>query len=144
MDKADFTSLAQSLGQSAGDADTLSAFFDEAVESLARLSDPPLVVCELFPYYYDTPEHDFPANAVVILALFFEGTHLDKTNVRHLLYYSLTWRDDTGNPEAWAFDEQSARKIRLYPYPSTTETFSRATQGEHTRVTQGGHTRIIH
>lgn len=119
MTKAQIIALVEIYSKTLASSNTINTYFDEAVESLCKLPNPPLVNCEAITITSGTAVMDYPTNAIKILAVFYTSRQLAYTLGRELEHYSGTWRDDSGTPIAYTLKEESGRTYRLYPNPNT-------------------------
>jgi hypothetical protein len=122
MTKNEIKTLIQDISRSEAEDATIDLYYDEVVEELGKLPDPPIVEVNLYPYTAATSTYDYPTDTIEPLHLFFTGYHLMRVSKHSLEAYEQTWRDDTGSPKAWKTEHENSRKIRIYPIPDTTST----------------------
>lgn len=120
MTKNEITALAQDIARDQGNDTTLSAYYDEVIEELGKIRNPPLVERDIFAFTDGTATYDYPAEAVEILHMFLEGYQLMEVDQYSLEAYDKTWRDDEATPKAWKRHSENARKLRIFPIPDTT------------------------
>ena len=122
MTKNDILDLIQDIARDEADTDAISAYYDEIVEELGKLPDPPMVERDLLTVTSGTATYDYPAAAVELLYYFQHAYQLPHITEETLEAYEITWRDDSGAPRAWKTNEENAREFRLYPNPNITST----------------------
>lgn len=123
--RAGLIAFAKTLSHNTASTVTLGESYDEVVEQLAKLTEPPnppVVATTGLTISSGTASYTYPTGAVSILGVFDRGRQLHEVSHQELNSYGLTWRDDTGDPVAYYVEEESADSIRLYPTPSTTST----------------------
>jgi hypothetical protein len=120
MTKAEITTLVNDISRNLADASSISEYYDETIEELAKIPDPPIVAIEAVTITSGTSEYDYPTNAIELLHVFHGAYQLTKTTNRILETYNKTWRDDAGVPKAWKIDHETSRKFQLYPIPNVT------------------------
>jgi hypothetical protein len=120
MTRTNVLNLADSLAHSKGDSDTMTDSFDALLERLARTTAPFVETANYTPTD-GTAEYSYPSAAVILLAVFHGAKQLPLTSLSELEAYDADWRDaDEGTPVAYSFTERDARKVLLFPTPSTT------------------------
>jgi len=122
VNKATITALAQVIGSSLGDANTLSVAYDEVMEHLAMMPNPPLLETTTFAITSGTAQYLCPATGIQIAGLFHENLQLDETYKAEIEAYQLTWRASTGTPQTFYAAEETISTVRLFPIPNAAAT----------------------
>ena len=121
-DKAAITAIAQVIAASLGDSNTLAVAYEEVMENLAQLPNPPLVESTTFAISSGTASYTYPSTGVEVVGIFHENTQLTKVSGPELEGYDRSWRASTGAPEVFFVEEVTARSIRLFPTPNAAAT----------------------
>ena len=120
MIKSDILDLVQDIARDQADADAIDAYYDEAVEELGKLQDPPMQERALVEFTSGTATYDYPVEAVEILHAFHASYQLPRTTKEALEAYDMEWRSGSGVPKVFKTDQENARTYRLYPNPNVT------------------------
>lgn len=129
MTKAEIITFIQDLTQSQADSVTLSGYFDQLLDDLGRIPNPPLIELEVIAAVLGTTEYTLPDNAICELAVFYDDRELSRTTAQQLEARSLSWRDHSGKPWAYIKDDSTARTIKLYPAISAAHFIATNTPG---------------
>ncbi len=120
MTAANIRTLADNLAHSNTDSNLLTQSTEDVFDRLAR-SSAPFVDTETYTPTDGTAEYSYPSSAIVILATFHGAKQLPVASSKELEAYDEDWRAaDEDTPVAATFYERDARKVRLFPTPSTT------------------------
>lgn len=121
MTRTTIINLADDLAHSKSDSTLIQESYDDVMERLGRGSAP-FVETEAYTPTDGTAEYSYPSAAVTILAVFHGAKQLLPASSKELEAYSATWRATAeDDPGAYTVYERDARKVRLFPTPSTTE-----------------------
>jgi len=124
MTKAEILTLIQDIARGQADDDTIAVYYEETINELGRLVDPPMAEAGLFSLTSGTATYSYPDNAVSILCAFFEGYQLSRETEENLEAYERTWRNDSGDPVAFKTTDETTDSITFYPIPSSTSAAS--------------------
>lgn len=122
MTKNEILVLIQDIARDQATATTISDYYDEVIEELGKIKNPPIVERELFTVTAGTATYDYPAESIELLYVFRDTDPLLVTTKDSLESYNIEWRSDSGNPIAYKTDHEDSDKFRLYPNPDTTST----------------------
>ncbi len=120
MTRTQIRNLADNLAHSKADSSTLEDSYNRLIEKLALTSAPFLDDANYTPTD-GTAEYSYPFTAIKLLAVFHGATQLPEATPKELEAYDKDWRaaaEDT--PVVHTFSDRDARKVRLWPTPSTT------------------------
>jgi len=120
--RATLITFANTLLSDRGSTYTLGLAFDETVEHMSQLENPPIVSSTDFAITSGTARYTRPAACIKLLGVFDRGRQLRPVSHHELNSYGITWRDDTGDPIAYYVEEDKATTVLLYPIPTTTST----------------------
>jgi len=120
--RATLITFANTLINNRGSTGTLGIAFDEVVEHMSQLDNPPIVSSTDLAITAGTARYSRPTACIKLLGIFDRGRQLRPISHHELNAYNITWRDDTGDPVAYYVEEDNADSVLLYPTPSTTST----------------------
>jgi hypothetical protein len=122
LTQANITALTNNLAHSKGDSDTMDASYDDVMDRLARTTSP-FVNSETFSPTDGTSEYSYPTTAIKLLKVIHSTTDLPEATGKELEAYDDDWRTTAeATPAYHGFPERDARKVLLWPTPSTTST----------------------
>lgn len=121
LSKANILTLASGLALDLETDATLSTFFDDVVEQLSLIDNPPFTDGALVELTSGTATYDFESTMLKLIFAIMEDSSLSMTHEEGLEAYSKTWRSDTGTPFAVTQDWLS-RQYTLYPNPNFNST----------------------
>jgi len=120
MTKNDILDLVQDIARDQANDTAISAYYDEEVEALGKLPNPPLVERDLVGFTSGTAAYAYPTNAIEVLYLFHASYQLAQVTKETLEAYDMEWRSGSGVPKAFKLGHEDARTYRLYPNPNVT------------------------
>ncbi len=114
--------LAQTIGNFSGSTITLGRAFDEVVENLCKLDQPPFVYSSGLAVTTTSAHFSRPSSCVKVLAVFFEKKQLYQVDKHELENWNIAWRGSTAGPLAYYIDEDDPESVRFIPAPTTATT----------------------
>lgn len=118
LTKAQLTTFASTICHAEHDTTTFSQFFNDVIDELAQLPNPPFAEAAFEAATSGTDEYSFETTMLRPLAIFFEDELLSEVSQAELEAYSKTQQTDTGDPVAYTLEAIDARKYRVYPIPT--------------------------
>jgi len=118
MSKADVLQLVDVLSGGLADQTIAEGYYYEVVRNLAAATEQ-LVASEFLPHAAQQAVFDLPADAVRMLAAFYDGRQLSPTSQGAVESVSPDWRDRVGTPQSVIEDTEADSKIRVTPKPLT-------------------------
>jgi hypothetical protein len=129
LSKAQLTTFASTIAHAEHDTTTFSQFFDDVVEELGMLENPPFAERGFEAVVSGTSEYDFESSMIKPLYIFLDDTMLSPVSQGELEAYSKTWQTDDGTPIVYTLDNIDAHSYRIYPEPDTSGSISGADWG---------------
>lgn len=120
MTRSEIKTLCQDLCLDQADDNTLDQFYDDTIESLAKRSGFPVAGVEFVAASDGTAEYNFPTNAILELAIFFDDQQLSFCSPTDLMIYDSDWytTSTTGTPFAYT-KLTNPRTFIVYPASDT-------------------------
>lgn len=115
MSRSSVLTLAQVLANGQADPDLLGAFYDDAMQDVARQAL--FNGLRMLPVTAGQGVYDRPADLVTTLAVFYDDVMLSLVTQRELEAVGMAWRDRIGVPHAWMHEDLSHEVFRLVPAP---------------------------
>ena len=123
LTRANIVDFAQTIAGTTGSTLTMNVAYDEVMQHLARSPKPPFMQASNFNISSGTSIYTWSADVVRILGVFVESKQLYHVNTRQLENYDDAWRESSADAvQAYHADENTLRKVRLFPSPSTAAT----------------------
>lgn len=119
MTKTTITTLVQDMCYSKANAAQLSTYFDDVMEQICKMPNCPFVDTYTDASVAAQADYDFPANAVRIIAIFYNEIPLSYATVAQLEAYDDDWRNLGADPRFYTFEDATARTFTLAPTPDT-------------------------
>lgn len=121
MTKTTITALAQDLCHDKADDTQLSTYYDDVLEELCKLPNCPFVAATNDVSVAAQSDYAFPTNSVRIIAIHYVEAPLSYSSIAGLEAYDYEWRDLTGDPDFYTYEDVSTRTYTLVPQPDTTD-----------------------
>lgn len=113
MSRADVLTLAQFYANDLADNSALDRFLDDVIYEQGR--EPIMMAVSLDSIVSGQGPYDYPAGAIELFDVFFDGKILSCERQETLEVLSRTWQSSTGTPIAWVKENEEKAQYRLYP-----------------------------
>jgi hypothetical protein len=117
LTKAQLTTFASTMMHAQHDTTSFSQFFDDVMDQLGALDNPPFVDYAFEAIVDGTASYSYESTMLKPLYIYHGDELLSPVTQQDLEAYSQTWQTDEGTPIAYTIDEQNAETYRLYPKP---------------------------
>jgi len=116
--KAEIIALAQMFCQNKADATTIASFFDEVMDGLANLAEPPFFAFANFNLVASTGVYAIDSTITQLSGVnAVDIRQLSLAHVHELEAYDIDWRTIEDDPLSYLLEEQDSREFRLFPIP---------------------------
>lgn len=104
-------------------SDDYTRYFTDSLEAYCQSEKCNLVASSSVSIVDGTAEYSIPSNCVTILGIFYKEAHLPYAERNELEAYDKEWKNLSGTPVVYTFEDVSTDKYRLVPEPDETGSY---------------------